>query len=123
MHIKLLLAGAALIIGSAGVYVTCVGILAPDAPPAVQPRPDLPASSTYNGYVFEDLGMGLDIAQASTIGPETKVIGVRAGKHILTVRMPCGRIWTLSAGDPVPTTDIPCPCGNPNHMIWTVSTP
>lgn len=74
------------------------------------------------GYVFVDFGNGLDMRHAET-NPETRVVGIAADKSILTVTMPCGRRWSLSTGERVPTADIPCPCGNPNHLIWRASIP
>ncbi len=36
----------------------------------------------------------------------------------VSITMPCGYVWELRWGDKVPETDVPCPCGNPDHWVF-----
>jgi hypothetical protein len=31
--------------------------------------------------------------------------------------LPCGSEYAIESTDDLPTTDLPCPCGNPNHWF------
>lgn len=37
---------------------------------------------------------------------------------LVSITMPCGYVWELRWGDRVPETDVPCPCGKPEHWVF-----
>lgn len=41
-----------------------------------------------------------------------------ASMPFLSVTMPCGYVYELRWGDTIPSTDVPCPCGNPEHWVF-----
>lgn len=44
--------------------------------------------------------------------------GIADFPPLAQIVMPCGYVWELRWGDRVPETDVPCPCGNPDHWVF-----
>ncbi len=40
----------------------------------------------------------------------------RPGEPFVTINMPCGQVLTYQTFEDIPTEDVPCPCGDSNHI-------
>lgn len=60
---------------------------------------------------------GVMFARADLRSDKTQPLPPR----VLTVaRMPCGNEATVTEGQRWPDKDVPCPCGDPKHLLWKI---
>lgn len=49
---------------------------------------------------------------------EEKLLTTIAESEGYTCCMPCGEVYEMRPGDPLPEVDLPCPCGSSDHWLF-----